>query len=292
MEAFKQYLDDCTERNKNHLKEIPFILEQYQKLDKIGGELLKDMFNSSLWIVKGIQSYILIRSINELNGSITFSLATKKTAPVETLFRISLEHCINLLYILSDEDNARARSYLKAAITGMESKAAKGNRRAVKDNDLFDQLGMKKRLDFVEYLKKENPNLFTDKELNWPNAFDRFKAVGCEKIYRTMYATASDSIHTMSEDVINAIMVHNSPPEIRGSMADSVESYKLSFSVYLGLFSLKYYCWILFALAKSINSTSIALIDEIENELMEKIISHELETLDELTGNPFRDNYS
>ncbi|WP_434633228.1 DUF5677 domain-containing protein [Vibrio sp. SCSIO 43086] len=281
MEEYINYLKESAERNKAHENEIPFIAEKFKELDYIGGELLREIFSSKLWVVKAIQSYVLVRSVNEILASLTFSVAHKKTASVETSFRIALEHIVNLVYILEDESIERSRSYLKHSIADMESKTQKGNRRAVREDDLFDKLGMRRRMDFVEQLKEKNPKLMSDTNLKWPNIFERFKAVGAEKTYRNMYATASDSIHTMSEDVINAIMVYNCPPEVNPQMVQVVESYKISFSVYLALFSLKYYCWMLGTLSNQIDSQLGKQISEIEEQLLEKIIGHELESLDE-----------
>ncbi|MCV6621630.1 MAG: DUF5677 domain-containing protein [Cellvibrionaceae bacterium] len=284
MEELIEFLESNSKNNHERENDIPIAIKCFNDLEDVSKNLRKEMFPSKLWPAKAIQASVILGAMVELNGSIISSLKSGYYSSVECLFRVTIEHAVNVIYIFENNDIERSRSYLKHAIESLEDKSKKRDRRAVRENDSIDKFGADQRLSFASMLKTANPNLFKEKKLKWPNAFERFKAVGLEKGYRNLYSTASDSVHSMSEDVINSIVAYNCPGPAQEALLESNESYRKSFSIYLSLWALEYFAEALELVATSIESESLKEVEKARASLFECIIDHEVEAF-ELSAN-------
>jgi len=79
---------------------------------------LKSMF-------KQIQLFTIIGAVREANLTILESLEKHRFDVAEALTRVAIEHSINAMYILSDQTNERAKSFLKQHLDGAQARAKK-----------------------------------------------------------------------------------------------------------------------------------------------------------------------
>jgi len=106
-------------------------------------------------------------------------------------------------------------------------------------------------------------------QTTWPNLFDRFKSLGKETSYRTLYAAMCSQAHNDAEDLINRFVVHSScAPEMEKMLASEA----VRFSRMLVYFGLQYYLEAIQSYARCFGLT------EAERELKEgyRIISSQI----------------
>jgi hypothetical protein len=284
MQDLIEALKKKDKQNNLREKDLPIIKNSLSELKKITNLMEREIFPSVLWPAKGIQAFVILRGIKELNQSIVLSLEKKLYGPVESLFRVSIENSINVIYIFEDQTINRSRGYLKQSINELERKSKARIERASRENDITDRIGIDLRISFAQLLKEENPKLFIDDNLIWPSAFERFKAIGHEKSYRNLYATTSDAIHSMSEDVINCLVEYNSPREFQELIANVHESYRKSFSIYLSLWALELYSEALYAVSESLNGKLTERIETVRLSIIDVLVDHEEEHFERVTS--------
>lgn len=277
MEALIKAIKEEIKQNKARDKDIPLARKAYEDLSIHSRNVQMDLTSSKLWPGKAFQASTILRGTLEINGSILLSVENGFFTAAESLLRVSIEHSINIIYIYSDTEISRSRSYLKHAILDMEEKSRKHINRAKKANDKLDLFGANRNMEFAKQLKNENPKLVKDKDLKWRNAYERFKECGFEKEYRNLFSTASDAVHSLSQDVLNRIFTFNMPPPLGKLNAEKVETYRKSLSIYFLLQALRINSLAIIRVAEDIEYKDIYKIQHIHNTVFDCILEHEME---------------
>ena len=165
----------------------------------------------------------------------------------EVVARTTAEAAINILYILGGNPIERLWQYFSAyiaqerqqnrlwrgAILKCDDEVKRAHQRGItqKENALNN---------YEKYLNRAFQQMgFTPStSTTWPNTFDRFKAVGDEVGYRTVYTAMCSQAHNDAEDLLNRFVIHSLDiPEINEKLAHET----LSFSRMLTYFGLQYY---------------------------------------------------
>ena len=137
---------------------------------------------------------------------------TGQPAPAEVLARATVEAAVSLLYVLAGNPLERLRDYFGSYI----ATERKQNQQWLHSiSGLTDEerkphlLGMQRKesalvhyQDFLTPLFRESGLALTGHEA-WPNLQERFKALGKESAYRTVYAAMSSQAHNDAEDLLN-----------------------------------------------------------------------------------------
>jgi len=140
---------------------------------------------------------------------------TESASSSEVISRTIIESSINLLYIFNDHregerlaqyfanylsnEQLETEKWIKVALTLPEK------RREVNINSANDKVEQLRKLqDFIDF-SLIGIDLPTTKSLDksWPNISERFRLLGLNIDYRTIYATLSSQTHSDAEDLIN-----------------------------------------------------------------------------------------
>jgi hypothetical protein len=256
-------LSNQAKKFRLHLSQIPEITLLFKEVMEIIGE--KDIFT-----FKEIPelSKIIILRISVSNFDILDSLITdlneRNFTTVDVLSRVSIEYSINIMYILYNDDGTRAKAYLNNYITQHQKKASKWNDFNVKnskDTSISSQL-----INEFSHTRDLMINTLDLKNYSWVNVRERFKACNLEEDYLTIYSSASDSIHTISEDTFNYVFTFLSEvSDIKEELREFHNSERRSFSIYLSLNALKF---LLFSAITILEKTNIL---ETKNILEKKL---------------------
>ncbi len=137
----------------------------------------------------------------------------------------------------------------------------------------YDRITKKEdALSIYENLLRESLSLagvnYNDSDYKWPSIFDRFKEIGDEVGYRTVYVALCSQAHNDAEDILNIIM--SRVIENAEEMADKIFIEQYNFSLYMNLMAIKYH---VIASAMYLGKFDISTkpLREIHNELMSNI---------------------
>jgi len=106
---------------ESHKSQIPDFLIIFNLLDEHFKTLLRKRSGS-----EALDSCVsrMILSINELNGAIFTALQRGLYTSVDSLSRISMEHAVNLMYILKEDSINRANAFILNYINAKLKKAS------------------------------------------------------------------------------------------------------------------------------------------------------------------------
>lgn len=169
----------------------------------------------------------------------------------EALCRTAIEGSVNLHYVSLGDSMNKQIAYFKHHLA-TERKQNQAWKRSIKESSYPDEAKAyhlqkitekDESLDHYEYGLKTSLALcdvdFDAVDSKWPNAFDRFKEIGEEVGYRTVYAALCSQAHNDAEDILNKIMARITANVSGMEEAQWVEQY--NFSLYLALTALDYH---------------------------------------------------
>ena len=169
----------------------------------------------------------------------------------EALCRTAIEGSVNLHYVSLGDSMTKQIAYFKHHLA-TERKQNQSWKRSIESSSYPDDAkahhlqrisDKDDTLEHYEYGLKTSLALcdvdFDVVETKWPSIFDRFKDIGDEVGYRTVYAALCSQAHNDAEDILNRIMARITA-NVRGmEEAQWVEQY--NFSLYLSLTALDYH---------------------------------------------------
>lgn len=169
----------------------------------------------------------------------------------EALCRTAIEGSVNLHYVSLGDSMTKQIAYFKHHLA-TERKQNQTWKRSIEDSSypadakahhLHRILEKNSTLDHYEYGLKTSLSLcnvdFDAVDSKWPSIFDRFKEIGEEVGYRTVYAALCSQAHNDAEDILNKIMARVTANVCGMEEAQWVEQY--NFSLYLALTALDYH---------------------------------------------------
>lgn len=169
----------------------------------------------------------------------------------EALCRTAIEGSVNLHYVSLGDSMTKQIAYFKHYLT-TERRQNQSWRKSIEDSSYPDDAKkhhLQKILDKDDVLYRYEYGLktslalcgvdFDAVESKWPSIFDRFREIGEEVGYRTVYAALCSQAHNDAEDILNKIMARITTNVSGMEDAQWVEQY--NFSLYLSLTSLRYH---------------------------------------------------
>ena len=202
------------------------IYEECKKLPIGDSEILR-------YVALKSQCEYFLFSISEITKSLMLSLENNCYSSAEALARISVEYSINLIYVVEGEGHDRAKSLLKNYLLESKRKTDKWKSYVASEGNEKSVEMANSKLDYLDALQSLHPELVDKNIKGWPDARTRFEKVGLESLYHTIFASASDSVHSLSEDAFNIMIVESGPEEAKKAAADAVFAEKRSFAFYL-----------------------------------------------------------
>ncbi|HIF5595370.1 DUF5677 domain-containing protein [Vibrio parahaemolyticus] len=169
----------------------------------------------------------------------------------EALCRTAIEGAVNLHYVSLGDSMSKQIAYFKNHLVTerkqnrnwKESVEASGYPQDAKDHHLNKILEKEGSLTHYEEALRESLRLagvdFDSVDIKWPSIFDRFKEIGDEVGYRTVYAALCSQAHNDAEDILNKIMSRVIDNISGMEEAQWIEQY--NFSLYLLLTALDYH---------------------------------------------------
>lgn len=264
--------------NLSFIKQIPKIENLYKKSKCLLIKLADT--KQSLFATKFAQIEIIFPAICNIQELILLGLKNKLYYATDPLVRVSLEHSINIIYILDDKTNTRSRQFIKNYIETTLTKSKDWLEYTIRVGNEEEASVAQKKFDYIKDVKCQNISLFEEKIGGWPKPREKFSACGFEGAYRTIYSMNSDSIHSLSEDVYNALLESNAPDELTPHLQGLSSSYNSSLAIYHCIKSLAFFCLAIQAFSNAIDNKIVhSAIGEVLCEIDELLHPHEMDVL-------------
>lgn len=166
--------------------------------------------------------YAALERVFEHAEASVIALGTGSFATAEVIARVTVEAAINVRYILKGHPFERLLDYFSDYIKSEREKVDKWQNilRTLDEDERkisLDKILQKTAaLDGYEEKLRQvaekihppvdgQPVIYQPQR--WPNAFDRFVAVGDAHAYRTVYSALSSQVHNVAEDLLNRFIL-------------------------------------------------------------------------------------
>ena len=174
----------------------------------------------------GLAYEALHRAYDLTVGSVLAHVASPVAGEVAA--RGAVEASVNVQYCLTGKRAERFRAYFRSYLKA----EAKQNERwrtaldGLPPEELADHLeridskdALLERLDKIVEESFASMGVPPQPSPNWPNVFERFRSLGLELEYRTVYAALSSQAHNDAEDLLNTWAIHCMAAPIPGLSA-------------------------------------------------------------------------
>ncbi|SQG08617.1 DUF5677 domain-containing protein [Stenotrophomonas maltophilia] len=226
-------LDQLTNECRQHLADLPQLQSCLARLERSIGRM-EDRASIPRYTIKTVHAQTSLRAIVEGLTTAFEAIAARRYSAAEALCRVVFEQTVNLMFVLHDNDASRAKSLLAFHLEDARRRATQWHRAAERANNSSAQNAARMKLEHIERLKTSTETLSSASLRPWPNARDRFSSLGLELHYYELFASASDSIHSLSEDFFSAVMIECGPDILRRERRIASDFERGSFSIYLG----------------------------------------------------------
>lgn len=169
----------------------------------------------------------------------------------EALSRTALEGAVNLHFVSIGDSMGKQIAYFKKYLE-TERRQNENWKKSVQESNYpvdakehhFERINTKETsLDHYEDMLKRSLSLagvnYDVSDMKWPSIFERFREIGDEVGYRTVYAALCSQAHNDAEDVLNSIMARVSA-NVQG-LEDALFIEQYNFSLYMLLMVIKYH---------------------------------------------------
>lgn len=171
----------------------------------------------------------------------------------EVISRTAVDLSVNLQYILIRDRDTRLSTYFHSYV----QKEQKEIRQWINATSLLSEEA--KKIHHKAALEKQSAmNILANligqtglpiiNDAKWPSVFDRFKDIGYEDSYRTVYAALSSQIHSDAEDTLNYLFGKASGDE---ALFSKMALETINFSRFLMYFAVVFYMRAAFAYART-----------------------------------------
>jgi hypothetical protein len=277
MNLFDKIMNEQNEISVEHLNHIPIIKDLLTGISKQIVELNPKKADN---LPKETQLiiYKIYKGNIELLESIVSNLLTGSFVTVDILSRVLSEYSINILYILAEDVEFRSKSFLNSFLNHQSKKALAWNKSHVDNSNECDMSKMQAECtrSVLEYWGK----VFNiQSNHNWPDARSRFRKCNLDEEYLTSYKSASDTIHSFSEDVFNYVtsFISESKEDINFKL-NCHENIRKSFSIYLALNSIRLFLFACLEIADLTNEQNeIKSIEKVLRKIEDLVILHNRE---------------
>lgn len=234
-----QSLNSFTKDYTLHHEQIEKLSEIVDLLSEISNQIDVESSSSISYVIQKVQVKYFLAAISEFNNSIFDAVSKNNLSVAESLSRISIEMSVNLIFILGGDRHARSKGLVKSYLESTKKKAKKWEKYAIKVDCVPGKqaaINLHKTMEFHEaYLKNISDLPFE----SWPNtSADKFCIAGYEDAYRTTFASSSDSVHLLGEDIFNITICTFERQNVQAAMLAGLRAEKESFAIFLLIQSL------------------------------------------------------
>jgi hypothetical protein len=165
----------------------------------------------------GLLKTMLDRVYNYAAGSLIL-YAVGQPSSGEVVARTAVESAINVLYVLNGNGIERLQGYFSTYIATERRQNRLWLDSISRYSDREKQVpcwGLAKKVKALDECEKFLTTTFQqmgvtyNTNAEWPSLFDRFKALGKETAYRTVYAAMCSQAHNDAEDLLNKFFVYS-----------------------------------------------------------------------------------
>jgi len=233
------FLIEHEEKHAKHYAHLSVLRDIFSSLHQLLHTAIKENFPGTKSALKKIQFFTMLMAIDELNETMIVNLEQKRFSAAEAVARVALEHTVNFLYVIDDTGTQRALSLLNQHFVGARARANKWHGYAQGAGDTEGVKVAKARLQYLNLTEEVVPEVRNAKP--WPNVRNIFQTLEIEHFYHDLFTPASDSVHTLAEDICNLFLAHFSNADQRDLVIRATISGKMSFAIYLCASVLTFY---------------------------------------------------
>ncbi len=272
-------IEEFMQRNQKHKEHDVAISKCLKDTRKVLDDLDFGSSDFLSYIPKVMLSFTL-HSVYQNVDVTLYALKSHAYSTAEALSRVAIEHSVNLIYLLSENTKERGISFIKSYLERTEKASSQWQRLAADQGDETGEAIASQKAETCRFYQKLfiiNPGL--EHIPGWPvKIFDLFKSVGLEGSYRTIYASGSNSVHSLSEDIFNIYLNNHPglPREVDMNEASEVE--RMSFAVFLSMSAVYFF-----------NLAIVALAVKMEDEVAAKRIVQAREEIEALLSQHHED---
>jgi len=246
----------------------------------LGENMIASGVENSSDPVDGLLITTTMREFNTVTGSLAL-IAIGHLQESEVLARSIVEGVTNTLYIISkdpvDEFLKFFHTYIKTERNhnelwkksveniNVKEKTAHLKRIAKKDKALDEYES------FLNIFSRHIGGIYPPTDEWCSNLYERFKTIGSEVEYRTIYAALCSQSHHDAEDILNKFIVGTAPESV--NLSNRLEDETNMFSIFMALFGCRFFIRLVKSLGERYKLKSVIL----EAERSHKKITRELE---------------
>lgn len=259
MEEIKSKQEKFIKEHGDHKSHLPRLRIFYKQLRELANRLNISNNPGIKPRIKSISCAHLLSSLEEMNRGILNNLETGLYSVVEALSRVAIEHSVNLIYLVEDPGHTRSVSLLKHHLDGSRKRALRWKEYAENTNMENDVHIAKEKLASIENQYLCLSDVLDETIPSWPiNVRERFSLAGLEYSYHVLFSSASDSVHSLSEDIFNLTFVETIALEKdRANMALGLTAEKMSFAIYLAANAICFYGEAIMRIARCVEDLEI-----------------------------------
>lgn len=272
------------ENYKSHVAQLPEVKDYLNFLAKEINSF-KDLIDKSpgfTALIQRLQVHHFLHVIHEMNSAIYHSITTSKYTTAESLARISLEMSANLLYILGGNSHGRAKGYIKYHLDSKREKFRKWKNFSNENNNLYISGAIDEKIQQFKNIEDSLHGLTDLPFEEWPkSSFEKFEKIGHTEAYRTLYSTASDSVHLLGDDIFNVIMCNFLPMEEQKFSIQKILNEKISSAIYFLIYCVTFQVECVSKIMEriSIEEGRVKKINEIKEKLNAILDVHEIDEI-------------
>ncbi|OCX25479.1 DUF5677 domain-containing protein [Pseudomonas graminis] len=232
-----------TNPHMEHVRHLPALEELQRRIEEVLESISLDGAGEFKMATK-VCCYAVGEIVADLNRAILQSLKIGSYSAAETLSRTSLENSINFVQFTKDLTANTPKSLFSYYFQRTKDRAEKWKLYAERHNQPEGVEGASGLIESNAYVKSLFVDLNTKGVKGWPNVFDRFKNSGYEFLYHQLFAPASDSTHSFSNDIFNRYLMEAIPgtDKEREDRFEGQAAEKISFAFYLATHAVQLYC--------------------------------------------------
>ena len=232
-----------TKPHLEHVRHLPALEQLQHQIEEVLHSVSLDGAGEFKMATK-VCCYAVGEIVADLNRAILQSLKIGSYSAAETLSRTSLENSINFILFSKDLTANTTKSIISYYFQRTHKRAESWYLYATNNNQPEGVEGSSGLMESIAFLKSLFGDLNTKGVKGWPNVFDRFKNSGYEFLYHQLFAPASDSTHSFSNDIFNRYLMEKLPgtDEEKEDRFEGQAAEKISFAFYLATHAVQLYC--------------------------------------------------
>lgn len=234
------FINSFTNTHIGHIQDLPHLSEAVDSIEKICSDLNLD--EATTYLIPKVQLNYIFEAIIETLHSIDMCAKAGHFSTVEALSRIAVEMSANARFLYYGDLRERSKCLVQHYVKSKESSTKKWLEFAT-HNESTDSIAAAQSVQAtINEWKIHIPWINQTSSEKWPNTIrDKFVAIDEEEAYLTVFSSASDSVHSLSEDIFNQSIAATLSSNGAPSQIEAMQAEKASFAIYLYAYSATFF---------------------------------------------------